>query len=64
MERRRLCALIVEDDPISAMLLRHLIEEEGHTVCGVATDSRETLRQIAASSPDVVFMDLILKDGP
>jgi PAS domain S-box-containing protein len=56
--------LIVEDEPISAMLLRQFVEEEGHTVCGVATDSHEALQAIAAAPPDIVFMDLVLKDGP
>jgi PAS domain S-box-containing protein len=59
-----LCILIVEDEPIIAMLLQQLIEAEGHTVCDIATDSREALQAIATGSPDIVFMDLILKDGP
>ncbi|MDR2695300.1 MAG: response regulator [Deltaproteobacteria bacterium] len=64
MERSGLCVLIVEDEPVSAMLLQHLIEEAGHSVCGIAADSREALQAIEASSPDIVFMDLVLKDGP
>jgi len=64
MTHSSLCVLIVEDDPIAAKVLQYLIELEGHRVCGVATDSREALRAIATASPDIVFMDIILKDGP
>jgi len=64
MMRSRLSVLIVEDEPITAMVLQQLIEEAGHTVCGIAADSRETLQAIANAVPDIVFMDLILKDGP
>ena len=64
MMRSRLNVLIVEDEPITAMVLQQLIEAEGHTVCGVTTDRHETLQAIANTSPDIVFVDLILKDGP
>ena len=64
MARSSLSVLIVEDEPITAMVLQQLIEAEGHTVCDIATDSAEALQAIATAAPDIVFMDLILNDGP
>ncbi len=55
--------LIVEDDPIMAMMLQELIEHEGHIVCGVASDSRSSWGVINTFRPDVVFMDLLLDNN-
>ncbi len=63
MKKNNLRILIVEDDPLTAMLLEQLITEEGHTVVATATNSKETLHAIKKDKYDLVFMDLHLKDG-
>ncbi len=63
MPEKALRILIVEDDPVSAMLLETLIEAEGHHICGVAADSESAVQALETLAPDVVFMDLYLKDG-
>jgi PAS domain S-box-containing protein len=64
MKRTSLRILIVEDEFIARTILQEFIENEGHTVCGIAEDSREVLQAIETTFPDVIFMDLFLKDGP
>ncbi len=55
--------LIVEDEPILAELLADLVEESGHKVCGKADNEESVLLALEALRPDLVFMDLVLKDG-
>jgi DNA-binding response OmpR family regulator len=50
--------LIVEDEPTNALLLRRVLEREGLTVIGVATDGAAALEQIASQEPDLVILDL------
>ena len=51
--------LVVEDDPEMRELLVRTLEREGHQVSAVG-DGVAALAQIAASSPDVVLLDLVL----
>ena len=57
MTHSSLRVLFVDDEPVTAMVLRQIIAEEGHTVCGIATDSRETLQAITDASLGIVFSD-------
>jgi CheY-like chemotaxis protein len=53
--------LLVEDNPINALLARSLLEREG---CAVerAASAAEALDAAATSAPDLIFMDLRLPD--
>lgn len=53
--------LIVEDEPLLAMTLETILEEAGHTVCGIAVDKEDALSK--AHLADAAFVDCRLKDG-
>jgi two-component system, response regulator PdtaR len=56
--------LIVEDEILLAMELQEIIEEVGHQVVGHALDSRAACRMVEELRPDVVLLDVNLRDGP
>jgi DNA-binding NarL/FixJ family response regulator len=56
--------LIVEDHPIFRMGLRELINQESDlTVCGQAESVQEARKVLANLNPDLVIVDLSLKDS-
>jgi len=55
--------LICEDEPLLAADLAAIVEEAGHTVCGVFHKAREALDKAAALAPDIAIIDLKLADG-
>ncbi len=52
--------LIVEDNPLTRMMLRSLLEQLKWEVAGEAEDGREAVKVFAELRPDVVLLDLIL----
>ncbi len=54
--------VIVEDEVIVATQLRKRLETMGYTVPAIASSGREALRKIAAVGPDVILMDIVLKE--
>lgn len=52
--------LIVEDDPILALLNAEALEEEGHEIVGPAYDETEALRLAKDFPVDVAFVDINL----
>jgi DNA-binding NarL/FixJ family response regulator len=62
--RRKNRVLIVDDHPIVRQGLRRLIEQEDDlTVCGEAETTREAKTAIRELKPDVVIVDISLKQG-
>ncbi len=55
-------ALIVDDDSDTAEMLAELVASQGFTAATART-MRDARRQLATSTPDVVFLDLVLPDG-
>lgn len=56
--------LLVDDHPVVRDGLAMRIERQPDlTVCGEANGCREALAQIAACQPDLVVVDLVLRDG-
>jgi len=55
--------LIVEDEPLVATLIEELVRAEGHHVCGVIARGGEVVEAVRSLAPDVVLMDVHLKDG-
>lgn len=51
---------IVEDEPLYADQLQVLVEQAGHTVCGVATNSTEALLLFENSGADLALVDINL----
>ncbi|WP_035484774.1 chemotaxis-specific protein-glutamate methyltransferase CheB [Geminicoccus roseus] len=58
---RKVRVLVVEDSKIAAMLLEHVIREDGRfDFLGIASSGEEALGMIPRLSPDVVLMDVHL----
>jgi DNA-binding NarL/FixJ family response regulator len=56
--------LVVEDDMIVATDLAAIVEEQGGTVVGTASDSRHAIELGLAHHPDIVLMDVMLRGQP
>jgi CheY-like chemotaxis protein len=54
--------LVVEDDPLSAVLVRDLLASRDHRV-RTAANVDEALAQLAAARPDLVLLDVQLPGG-
>ena len=61
MTAHRFKVLIVEDDPLIAMLLADFLEEIGMQVCDTASSSTEAIRSAERHQPDLVLMDVRLE---
>jgi len=55
--------LIVEDEPLIAMMLEDFLESLGHTVAGTADSVESALDHIEKGGFDVAIVDVQLKDG-
>lgn len=56
-------ALVIEDEPLIAMDLAHILEELGHRVVAVARTRDEARRVISRRQPGLVLADIQLADG-
>ncbi|HNV48309.1 MAG TPA: PAS domain S-box protein, partial [Spirochaetota bacterium] len=54
--------LIVEDESINVMVLKGMLTGMGHEVVGVAETGREAIAMARGTVPDLVLMDIFLKD--
>ena len=54
--------LIVDDNPSFLEAARTLLEREGLTVAGVASNGAEALREAESLRPDVILLDISLGD--
>ena len=50
--------LIVDDEPLSRIRIRRLLETTDYQVCGEAVDGEDALIAIDSLSPDVVLLDI------
>ncbi len=55
--------LIVEDETVSALLFKKILEMEGHSVCGIAASGPEAIELASLHQPDYILMDVRLT-GP
>jgi CheY-like chemotaxis protein/DNA-directed RNA polymerase specialized sigma24 family protein len=55
--------LIIEDEPIIAMDLQHLVTDLGHIVAGNARTRAEAVEMARTSKPGLVLADIHLADG-
>jgi two-component system, response regulator PdtaR len=60
---RPLTVLIVEDDDLVAEILRDAVEDHGGRVAGIAAEPAMAFGLVVENGPDVVVMDVRLKDG-
>lgn len=54
--------LIVEDELIAAEFLKLFLEKEGYNVVDICEGGQEAIDQAQVLKPDIVFMDIYLKD--
>src|SRR5512137_2205924 len=54
---------LVEDSPIVFERLRECMHDQGATVVGHADDAATAIAEIAALGPDVVVVDIALREG-
>jgi CheY-like chemotaxis protein/DNA-directed RNA polymerase specialized sigma24 family protein len=55
--------LVIEDEPIIAMSIAHILARMGHEVCGVAHSRRQALARDQESRPTLILADVRLRDG-
>ena len=55
--------LIVEDEPLIAMMLEDFLDALGHTVAASCDNVADALSQIESGAFDVAIIDVRLKDG-
>ena len=55
--------LIVEDEPLIAMMLEDFLETLGHEVVGTCESVEEAIERVDAGGFDVAIIDVQLKDG-
>ncbi len=54
--------LVVEDDPNVSAVLQARLETYGYQICATADTGRAAVQAAAAHGPDLVIMDILLKD--
>ena len=58
---RRLRVMIVEDEAIGAMYLRHIVEGMGHRVVATVDSGEDAIRTALEERPDLVLMDIRIR---
>jgi DNA-binding NtrC family response regulator len=53
--------LIVEDDGITGLTLKNLLEKKGYAITGVVPSGEGAIKSIEKNSPDIVLMDIWLE---
>ena len=60
---RRLRVLIIEDEPLIALLFAEVLEDMGHTVCAMAITEADAVAAAAKFNPDLIIADAKLRKG-
>ncbi len=55
--------IIVEDELIAAEYLKEILNSSGFKVLGIIDNGKEAMQEIPQISPDIVLMDIMLKDN-
>jgi DNA-binding response OmpR family regulator len=58
-----LSILVVEDEPLIAMMLEDFVDALGHRIAGSADCVSDALQHVAAGGFDVAILDVHLRDG-
>jgi two-component system chemotaxis response regulator CheY len=54
--------LIIDDDQVSRLLLRHILKKEGYNVIGEADGGETGLNLTDQLKPDIVCLDIVMPD--
>jgi len=60
---KKIRAVIVEDELIAAEFLKEMLEKHGVEVLTIVDSGREAIEVCSELKPDVVFMDIMLRDN-
>ena len=52
--------LVVEDEQLTALFIKTLLEDNGYIVAGMAMTGEDAITQALASRPDLILMDILL----
>lgn len=55
--------MIIEDEPLIALDIEHMVTDLGHRVTGIARTHKEAVELFARTSPKMVLADIQLADG-
>jgi chemotaxis response regulator CheB len=55
--------LIVEDDPLMALMIRDIVRSLRHIVVGTARDEEQAVRKAEECHPDLIILDMSLESG-
>ena len=55
--------IIVEDEKIPAQFLKEILEKQGFNVLAICDTGIDAIEKSISLKPDIVFMDIMLKDG-
>ncbi|MBN2030941.1 response regulator [bacterium] len=58
---RKINLLVVEDSPTQAMLLKHLLEQNGYSV-SITKNGKEALDSIRQQKPDLIISDIMMPE--
>ena len=53
--------MVVEDERITAEIIRFRLEDMGHTVTAIVSSGEKAIQKVAETKPDLVLMDIVLK---
>ena len=54
--------MLVEDEAITALDIKHMLEINGYEVSAVITTGREAVEKVDEIKPDLILMDIMLMD--
>jgi two-component system cell cycle sensor histidine kinase/response regulator CckA len=63
MEKKKYRILIVEDERIVAEDIQKSVDNLGYDIAGLAASGAEAVKLAQRTSPDLVLMDIVLKEG-
>ena len=62
MENSKLHILVVDDEKDIRQLIGQILSDEGYQVC-LASNSETAMKEINSKSPDLIILDIWLKDS-
>jgi AmiR/NasT family two-component response regulator len=54
--------MLVEDEAITALDIKHMLEKNGYEVSAVISTGREAVEKVDEIKPDLILMDIMLMD--
>lgn len=55
--------LLIDDDAVIGTLLAAMVEDMGHSVCGIETTEAAAVAAASRDAPDLMIVDALLREG-